>query len=139
MRLNEEVDALQAIGVDTYEVLVLPRILALTIALPLLTIIADAVGLTGGALLCKFLLGIPLPQYLSRMNDAIASTTFWAGVLKAPVFGMLIGFAGTYRGLQVHGSSRELGRLTTVAVVQSIFAVLLADAMFATLFMALDF
>ena len=139
MRLNEEVDALQAIGVDTYEVLVLPRILALTIALPLLTVIADAVGLTGGALLCKYLLDIPLPQYLSRMNDAIASTTFWAGVLKAPVFGMLIGLAGTYRGLQVHGSSRELGRLTTVAVVQSIFAVLLADALFATLFMALDF
>src|ERR1700722_12843075 len=136
MHLNEEVDALQAIGVDTFEALVLPRIIGLTIALPLLTIIADAVGLTGGALLCKYLLNIPLPQYLIRMNDAIAPTTFWSGLVKAPVFGMLIALAGTYRGMQVRGSSRELGRLTTVAVVQAIFVVLLADALFAMLFMA---
>ncbi|HEY1900040.1 MAG TPA: MlaE family lipid ABC transporter permease subunit [Steroidobacteraceae bacterium] len=138
MQLNAEVDALRAIGVDPYEALVLPRILGLIIALPLLTVIADAVGLTGGALLCKYLLGIPLPQYLIRMNEAIAPTTFWTGLIKAPVFGMLIGLAGTYRGMQVRGSSRELGRLTTVAVVQAIFVVLLADALFAMLFMALD-
>ena len=138
MQLNEEVDALQAIGVDPFDALVLPRIIGLTIALPLLTVIADAVGLTGGALLCKYLLDIPLPQYLIRMNDSIASTTFWVGVIKAPVFGVLIGLAGTYRGMQVRGSSRELGRLTTVAVVQAIFVVLLADALFAMLFMALD-
>ncbi len=138
MHLNEEVDALQAIGVDPFEALVLPRIIGLTIALPLLTVIADAVGLTGGALLCKYLLDIPLPQYLIRMNEAIAPTTFWAGLVKAPVFGMLIGIAGTYRGMQVRGSSRELGRLTTVAVVQAIFVVLLADALFAVLFMELD-
>jgi phospholipid/cholesterol/gamma-HCH transport system permease protein len=138
MHLNEEVDALQAIGVDPYEALVLPRVIGLVIALPLLTVIADAVGLTGGALLCKYLLDIPLPQYLIRMNDSIASTTFWVGLIKAPVFGMLIGLAGTYRGMQVRGSSRELGRLTTVAVVQAIFLVLLADALFAVLFMAMD-
>ena len=139
MHLNEEVDALRAIGVDPFEALVLPRILALTIALPLLTVIADAVGLTGGALLCRYLLDIPLPQYLTRMNESIAATTFWVGLVKAPVFGMLIGLAGTYRGMQVRGSSRELGRLTTAAVVQSIFVVLLADALFAVLFMAVDF
>ena len=138
MQLNAEVDALRAIGVDTFEALVLPRVIGLTIALPLLTIVADAVGLTGGALLCRYLLDIPLPQYLIRMNEAIASTTFWVGLIKAPVFGMLIGLAGTYRGMQVRGSSRELGRLTTVAVVQAIFVVLLADALFAMLFMALD-
>ena len=138
MHLNEEVDALQAIGVDPFEALILPRVLGLTIALPLLAVIADAVGLTGGALLCKYLLDIPLPQYLARMNDAIAPTTFWSGLVKAPVFGMLIALAGTYRGMQVRGSSRELGRLTTVAVVQAIFVVLLADALFAMLFMALD-
>src|ERR1700733_6904816 len=100
MNLNAKVDALQAIWVVSFEELVLPDIFGLTIALPLLTIIADAVGLTGGALLCKYLLDIPLPQYLSRMNDAIASTTFWAGVVKAPVFGMLIGLAGTDPGEQ---------------------------------------
>ena len=138
MHLNAEVDALQAIGVDPFEALVLPRVIGLTIALPLLTVIADAVGLTGGALLCKYLLNIPLPQYLSRMNEAIAPTTFWSGLVKAPVFGMLIALAGTYRGMQVRGSSQELGRLTTVAVVQAIFVVLLADALFAVLFMELD-
>jgi len=138
MQLNAEVDALRAIGADPFETLILPRILGLTIALPLLTVIADAVGLTGGGLLCKYLLDIPLPQYLIRMNEAIAPTTFWVGVVKAPVFGILIGLAGTYRGMQVRGSSRELGRLTTVAVVQAIFVVLLADALFAMLFMKLD-
>ena len=138
MQLNEEVDALRAIGIEPIEVLVLPRIIALTVALPLLTVIADAVGLTGGALLSKYLLDIPLPQYLIRMNEAIAPTTFWVGVMKAPVLGVLIGIAGTYRGMQVRGSSRELGRLTTVAVVQAIFMVLLADALFAMLFMELD-
>jgi phospholipid/cholesterol/gamma-HCH transport system permease protein len=138
MQLNEEVDALRAIGVDPFEALVLPRIIGLIIALPLLAVIADAVGLLGGALLCRYLLDIPLPQYLIRMNESIASTTFWVGVIKAPVFGLLIGLAGTYRGMQVRGSSRELGRLTTVAVVQAIFVVLLADALFAMLFMQLD-
>ena len=138
MQLNAEVDALRAIGVDPFEALILPRVLGLTIALPLLTVIADAVGLTGGALLCRYLLDIPLPQYLTRMNEAIAPTTFWTGLVKAPVFGILIALAGTSRGMQVRGSSRELGRLTTVAVVQAIFLVLLADALFAMLFMKLD-
>jgi phospholipid/cholesterol/gamma-HCH transport system permease protein len=138
MRLNEEVDALQAIGVDTFEVLVLPRMTGLVIALPLLTVIADVIGLVGGALLCRFLLDIPLSQYMTRVNDAITSTTFWVGIIKAPVFAILIALCGTYRGLQVRDSSRELGRLTTVAVVQAIFFVILADALFAVLFLELD-
>jgi phospholipid/cholesterol/gamma-HCH transport system permease protein len=135
MCLNEEVDALYATGADPYELLVLPRILGLMIALPLLTVIADAIGLAGGALLCRFLLDIPLTQYLNRVSESIGPMTFWVGVLKAPVFAALIGLAGVYRGLQVRDSSRELGRLTTVAVVQSIFVVILADALFAVLFM----
>lgn len=138
MCLNEETDALLATGVDPLEALVLPRVLGLVIALPLLTIIADIVGLTGGALLCRFLLDMPLTQYVNRVNEAIAPTTFWVGLLKAPVFAMLIAMAGAYRGLQVRDSSRELGRLTTVAVVQSIFLVILADAVFAVLFMEID-
>jgi phospholipid/cholesterol/gamma-HCH transport system permease protein len=138
MQLNEEVDALYATGVDPFEALVLPRLLGLVIALPLLTIVADLVGLTGGALLCRLLLDMPLTQYINRVNEAIAPTTFWVGLLKAPVFAVLIGMAGVYRGMQVRNSSRELGRLTTVAVVQSIFLVILADALFAVLFMELD-
>ena len=137
MKLNEEVDALHAIGVDPFEALVLPRLLGLMIALPLLTIVADIIGLMGGALLCRYLLDIPITQYLTRVNEAIAPTTFWVGLMKAPVFALLIGMAGAYRGMQVRDSSRELGRLTTVAVVQSIFLVILADALFAVLFMEL--
>ena len=138
MKLNDEVDALDAAGVDAIETLVLPRIIALTLALPLLTIIADFIGMAGGALLCRALLDMPLQQFIHRANEAIAPTTFWVGIWKAPVFGLLISLVGTYRGLQVRGSSRELGRLTTTAVVQSIFLVLLADALFAILFMKLD-
>lgn len=139
MRLNDEVDALQAMGVDYFEVLVLPRILGLVIALPLLTIIADAMGLAGGALLSTVLLDISLSQFVTRVQDALAPTTFWAGLLKAPVFAMLIAMVGCYRGLQVRDSSRELGRLTTVAVVQSIFLVIFADAVFAVVYVELDF
>jgi phospholipid/cholesterol/gamma-HCH transport system permease protein len=138
MKLNEEVDALTATGVDPIETLVLPRVAGLIIALPLLTFLSDIVGLTGGALLCYSLLDMPLQQFIGRANEAIAPTTFWIGIIKAPVFAMLIAIAGTYRGMQVRGSSRELGRLTTLAVVQSIFLVLLADALFAILFMKLD-
>jgi len=138
MQLNEEVDALHAMGVEPFEVLVLPRLLALVIALPLLTVVADIIGLMGGALLCRLLLDIPLSQFVTRVNEAIAPTTFWVGLIKAPVFALLIGMAGTYRGMQVRDSSRELGRLTTVAVVQAIFLVILADALFAVFFMQLD-
>ena len=138
MKLNEEVDALHAIGVDPHEVLVLPRVIGLVIALPLLTVVADLVGLTGGALLCKWLLDMPLVMFMERAQDSIASTTFWVGIIKAPVFALLIALTGTYRGFQVRDSSRELGRLTTEAVVQSIFLVLLADALFAVAFWLLD-
>ena len=138
MRLNEEVDALQAIGVDPIEVLVLPRVIGLVIALPLLTVIADGIGLVGGGLLCHTLLGMPLAQYVNRANESIASTTFWVGIVKAPVFALLIALSGTWCGLRVRGSSRDLGRLTTLAVVQAIFFVILADALFAVLFMEMD-
>jgi len=135
MRLNQEVDALKATGVEPLEVLVLPRWIGLMIALPLLTVIADAVGVLGGALVCHLLLDMPLVQYFQRVEESIADFTFWAGIVKAPAFALLIAASATYRGLQVRGSSRELGRLTTVAVVQSIFLVILADALFAVLFM----
>jgi phospholipid/cholesterol/gamma-HCH transport system permease protein len=135
MQLNEEVDALQATGVDPLEALVLPRVIGLVISLPLLTVVADLVGLVGGAVLCASLLHMPLDQYVNRVSQAISPSTFWVGVIKAPVFAVLIAMAGTHRGMQVRGSSRELGRLTTMAVVQAIFLVILADALFAVFFM----
>jgi phospholipid/cholesterol/gamma-HCH transport system permease protein len=139
MRLNDEVDALRAIGMNAVEVLVLPRVIGLVIAMPLLTIIANAMGLAGGAVLAWLVLDIPFNQFLQRMQEAIMPTTFWAGLLKAPVFAFVIAMIGTYRGMQVRDSSRELGRLTTVAVVQSIFMVLLLDAVFAVIYWQLDF
>jgi phospholipid/cholesterol/gamma-HCH transport system permease protein len=139
MRLNDEVDALRAMGLNPVELLVLPRVLALIIALPLLTVIADAMGLAGGALLSLLELHIPPAQFTVRLQEALAPTTFWAGLVKAPVFAVLIAMVGTYRGMQVRESARELGRLTTVAVVQSIFMVILADALFAVLFEKIDF
>jgi phospholipid/cholesterol/gamma-HCH transport system permease protein len=138
MKLNDEVDALYATGVDPFELLVLPRILGLVIALPLLTIIADIVGLAGGAVLCRLLLDMPLTQYVTRAHEAIAATTFWVGVIKAPVFAIIIAMAGCYHGMQVSDSARELGRLTTLAVVQAIFQVILADALFAVLFLEMN-
>lgn len=138
MKLNDEVDALRAIGMDPVEVLVLPRIFGLVIALPALTVVADAMGLAGGALLSWYLVDIPFGQYVERVQGSIAATTFWVGIIKAPVFAVLIAMVGTLRGMQVRTSSRELGRLTTMAVVQSIFLVILADAVFAVIFMEFD-
>ena len=138
MELNQEVDALHTIGVDPIEVLVLPRLFGLVIALPLLTLIADLIGLAGGGVLCHLLLDMPTAQYLHRAAGAIASTTFWVGLIKAPVFAGLIAMAGCFNGMRVRLSSRELGRHTTIAVVQSIFCVILADALFAVLFLRLD-
>ena len=139
MKLNDEVDALESMGLNPYEVLVLPRIVALVLVMPLLTIVANAMGLAGGALLTSYLLDLPWSQFVLRLDSSIAATTLWAGLVKAPVFGLLIGLTGTLRGLQVRGSSRELGRLTTVAVVQSIFLVIFADALFAIFFLEINF
>ncbi len=139
MQLNEETDALRAMGMNPIELLVVPRILALVIALPLLTVIADAMGLAGGGLLSLLNLHIPLPQFMNRLRESISPTTFWAGLIKAPVFAVLIAMVGCYRGMQVRDSARELGRLTTVAVVQSIFLVILADALFAVFYVQIDF
>ncbi len=139
MRLNEETDALRAMGMNPVELLVVPRVLALLISLPALTVIADAMGLAGGGLLCVTTLHIPLAEFESRMREALAPTTFWAGLIKAPVFAALIAMVGTYCGMQVRESARELGRLTTVAVVQSIFLVILTDAVFAVYFDRIDF
>ncbi len=139
MQLNEETDALRALGLNPIELLVVPRMLALIISLPLLTVIADAMGLAGGGLLSLVNLHIPLPQFLNRLRESLSPTTFWSGLIKAPIFAMLIAMVGTYRGMQVRDSARELGRLTTLAVVESIFLVILADALFAVLFVQIDF
>ena len=134
MKVNEEVDAMRIIGVNPFEVLVLPRVLALIITLPILTFIADLMGLVGGGIISYSLMNIGSDQYLDRFRDAVGLNDFWVGMVKAPVFAFFIAVVGCMRGMQVSGSAESVGRLTTTAVVQSIFVVLLLDALFSILF-----
>ena len=134
MKVREEIDALRTIGVDPIEVLVVPRLLALVIALPLLAFFADILALFGGGLMSVFALGIPPNQFLSQLEYAITPTMFWIGMAKAPVFAFLIALVGCYQGLSVGGSAESVGRLTTQSVVLSIFLVIVADAVFSILF-----
>jgi phospholipid/cholesterol/gamma-HCH transport system permease protein len=134
MKVNQEVDAIEALGLDPIEILVLPRLIALVVTLPLVVFFGDVLGLLGGALMSLFALDISLAQFARQLNDAITTTTFWVGMVKAPVFAMIIGLVGCYCGLKVKGSAESVGRLTTQSVVESIFLVIVADAAFSILF-----
>ena len=134
MKLNEEVDALQTMGVSPFELLVLPRILAILISLPLLTIIADMLGLLGGYVFSSSFLGYSHMQFFSRMQEVADMQQFYVGLCKAPVFAVLIGIVGCMQGLQARGSAEDVGRKTITAVVQSIFLVVVADAVFSVIF-----
>jgi phospholipid/cholesterol/gamma-HCH transport system permease protein len=137
MKVNEEVDALRTLGLDPFEVLVVPRLLALMIALPLLAFFADMMALFGGALMCAFALDISPAQYIDRLTYAIWPRTFWVGIVKAPVFAFLIAMVGCYEGLTVNGSAESVGRKTTLSVVVAIFLVIVFDAIFSIVFSAI--
>ena len=137
MAVNQEIDALRTLGLDVVEVLVLPRMLALMIALPLLAFFADILGLVGGGLMAWFVLDISPGQFLTQLETAIEPSTFWVGIVKAPVFAFLIALVGCYQGLLVSGSADSVGRHTTKSVVIGIFLVIVADAMFSILFSVL--
>lgn len=130
MKVNEEIDAMRALGLDPIEVLILPRLLALVITLPLLAFIADLLGLLGGGLMAWIVLGISPATFIERLNDAISMWTFWVGIIKAPVFAFTIAMIGCYEGLQVGGSAESVGQRTTRAVVEAIFLVIVIDAAF---------
>ncbi len=134
MKLREEVDAMKTIGLNPFSLLVLPRVLALVVMMPILTFIADICGLVGTYLMTYLLLDVSMLQFIERCADTVELNTFMVGIVKAPVFGFLIALVGTYQGMQVSGSAESVGRLTTVAVVQSIFLVIFADALFSILF-----
>jgi len=134
MKLNEEVDALQTMGVSPFEALVLPRILAIVIALPVLTVVANFMGLLGGYIFSSSSLGYSHVQFLSRMQEAADMKHFYVGLSKAPVFAVLIGIVGCMQGLRARGSAEDVGRKTITAVVQSIFLVIVADAIFSVIF-----
>lgn len=134
MQVNEEVDAMRSLGLDPYELLVLPRVLALVIVLPLLTFIADIVGLAGAWVVSAALLDISWVQFLTRLDMVVSPQVFFIGLSKAPVFGLLIALVGCRRGMLVRASADQVGRQTTLAVVQAIFIVLVFDALFSVFF-----
>jgi len=137
MKLNEELDALRVMGLDPNQVLVAPRVLGLIVALPLLTGFANLSGLAGGLFLSTAVLDISTVQFIDRAAASADLTTLFVGLVKAPVFAFLIGAVSTLRGLQVDSSAEQLGRLTTIAVVQSITLIVAADALFTFVFVRL--
>jgi phospholipid/cholesterol/gamma-HCH transport system permease protein len=139
MKLSEEVDALRVMGLNPNQVLIIPRIIGLMIALPLLTVFADVAGLIGGAFIGATVLDINWLAFTERLAQTIDANDVLVGLSKAPVFAFLIAVTGTLRGMQVTGSAEELGRLTTVAVVQSIFLIIVADAIFTVVYSRIGF
>jgi len=134
MKVHEEIDAMRTLGLDPMEVLVLPRAIALVLTLPLLAFLADLAALLGGGLVAWLALDIGPVVFLERLRDTVTLTTFAIGVVKAPVFALLIALVGCYEGLQVRGSAESVGYHTTRAVVEAIFLVIVADACFSVLF-----
>ena len=134
MKVNEEVDAMRTLGLDPIQVLVLPRLLALVLMLPLLAFFSDMMGLLGGGLMAWSVLDVSPAMFVERLNASISMWTFWVGIIKAPVFGLIIALTGCYEGLQVSNSAESVGSRTTRAVVESIFLVMIVDAVFSIFF-----
>lgn len=134
MTVTEELDALRSLGISPISLLVIPRALALVIALPLLTVFADAVGVFGGMLIALSQLGVTFSEFLNRFEYAIVLRHYLIGISKTPVFAMIIALVGCYQGFQVFGGVDSVGRQTTISVVQAIFFVIVIDAFFSILF-----
>lgn len=134
MVVTEEIDALRSIGIAPMEMLVLPKLIALIIALPLLTVFADVMGLFGGLVMSNTMLGLNAATYIGRLEDALTVQSYLSGVGKAPVFAAIIATVGCFQGFRVFGSAGSVGRHTTISVVQSIFLVIIVDAAFSIAF-----
>jgi phospholipid/cholesterol/gamma-HCH transport system permease protein len=138
MRITEEIDALRTLGITPMELLVLPKLLALIILLPLLSAFADIMGVIGGMLIAKLSLGISVTDFLDRFPKAVSITHYLIGIGKAPVFAAVIATVSCYQGFQVQGSADSVGRQVTRSVVQAIFLVIVVDAIFSILFNLLN-
>ncbi|EDP65698.1 ABC transporter, inner membrane subunit [alpha proteobacterium BAL199] len=134
MKVNQEIDALETMGLSVIDVLVLPRVIALIIVLPALTVFADVAGLVGGAMVCMFQLDMTIGQFLTQLSAGVTVWSFATGLIKAPVFALAIALVGCHSGLGVSGSAESVGRQTTRAVVESIFLVIILNAIFAIAF-----
>ncbi|MGH6925572.1 MAG: MlaE family ABC transporter permease [Propylenella sp.] len=139
MRMREEIDALRVMGLDPVNVLVLPRVLALIIMLPLLSFIAGLATLFGAMLTLWFYVDIPPVSFIQRLQDSVDFSTFFSGLLKAPFMALIIGLIACTEGMAVRGSAESLGRHTTAAVVKAIFMVIVVDGIFAVFYAAIDF
>ena len=135
MQVNQEVDAMRTIGLNPIEWLVLPRIIALVLSMPLLAFWGDMTGLLGGAVACTVYLDFTFVQFFDRLRDTVGIWHFYTGMIKAPVFGFIIAAIGCFEGLQVSGSAESVGQLTTRSVVESIFCVIVLDAVFSIIFL----
>ena len=134
MKITEEIDAMRTIGVSPIEALVIPRLISAVVMMPLLAFWAILTALIGGGIFVWTSLGIPPLTYIQRLQEVIPITDLWIGLIKAPVFGFIIALAGCFQGMLVEGNSEEVGSRTTTAVVQSIFLVIVLDAVFAVFF-----
>ena len=137
MKLAEEVDAMRTIGIAPMESLVIPRVIASVVMMPLLGFYAALIALVGGGLFCWLSLEIPPVTFFTRIREVVPLTDILTGLIKAPVFGLIIAMAGCYQGMPVEGNAEEVGLRTTSAVVQSIFLVIVINAFFAVFFAAI--
>ena len=138
MAVTEEIDAMRTLGIAPIELLVLPKVIALMIALPLLTLFADMLGVFGGMLMARAQLGVSFPEFIDRFVKAVSTTAYLVGIGKAPVFALIISMVGCFQGFRTRGGADSVGRQTTRSVVQAIFLVIVADALFSVAFSALD-
>ena len=134
MKMREEIDALSTMGLDPVEVLILPRIIALILALPILSFIGSMAALYGGGLVAQFYGGMGPAIFIARLHDAVSVTSFEVGIIKAPFMALAIGVVACSEGLRVKGSAESLGKQTTTSVVKSIFLVIVLDGLFAVFF-----
>ena len=134
MKMREEIDALSTMGLDPVAVLILPRVAALVVALPILTFIGSMAGLYGGGVVAQFYGDMTPAIYIARLHEAVSITSFKVGMLKAPFMALVIGIVACGEGLRVKGSAESLGKQTTTSVVKSIFLVIVLDGLFAIFF-----
>jgi phospholipid/cholesterol/gamma-HCH transport system permease protein len=138
MAVTEEIDAMRTLGIAPLELLVVPKVIALVIALPLLTVFADVLGVAGGMLMARSQLDVGYTEFLDRMAKAVSVTSYMVGIAKAPVFAIIISLVGCFQGFRTRGGADSVGQQTTRSVVQSISLVIVADALFSIAFSMLD-
>jgi phospholipid/cholesterol/gamma-HCH transport system permease protein len=139
MKMREEIDALKVMALDPLEVLIIPRLIALVIALPVLTFLADMAQMAGGLIVSWTYAGIAPAIFLTRLQSAIWVETFLVGLIKAPFMAIVIGLIAATEGMEVRGSAESLGRCVTSSVVKSIFMVIVMDGLFAIFFATVDY